>query len=138
MKVIYWILFFVVSVPVSAQEEYAIRNVLKMQEECWNEGDIECFMDGYWRSDKLAFIRSTGVNYGWESVLEDYKKRYPSKEEMGELSFEIKIIEPLSEEFWFVAGKWNLDRENDTPNGHFTLIFRNIDDDWVIVSDHTS
>ena len=121
-----------------AQEEHAIRNVLNDQVECWNEGDIECFMQGYWNSEKLAFIGKSGVNYGWKTTFENYKKRYPNKEAMGILSFEIKIIEPLSDEFWFVVGRWNLDRKEDNPNGHFSLIFRKIDEEWVIVSDHTS
>lgn len=122
---------------VHAQAEREIREVLANQVECWNDGDLECFMDGYWRSDNLVFIGSSGLTYGWETTLENYKKRYPSREAMGTLTFDLNIIEPLSEEFWFVAGKFNLERKNDNPTGYFTLIFRLIDDQWVIVSDHT-
>ncbi|MEP1093618.1 MAG: nuclear transport factor 2 family protein [Cyclobacteriaceae bacterium] len=120
-----------------AQEERKIRDVLAMQEECWNAGDLECFMDGYWRSDKLLFVGSSGPTYGWETTLENYKKRYPTLEAMGILTFEISGIEPLSDEFWFVVGKFSLERRDDNPSGYFTLIFRKIDDEWVIVSDHT-
>lgn len=120
------------------KDEMDIRNVLNRQVTCWNEGDLECFMEGYWQSDQLVFIGKSGVTYGWQKTLDNYKKSYPDKAAMGQLSFEILIVEPLSEDFWTVIGKWSLQRKNDNPNGHFSLIFRRLDDDWVIVSDHSS
>lgn len=136
------LLCFILLIPyfnqAQSQIENEIRGVLASQVECWNAGDIDCYMDGYWRSDKLVFIGASGLTYGWTTTLENYKKRYPTLEAMGKLSFDISIIEPLSEDFWYVVGKFNLVRKNDNPNGYFTLIFRKIDDQWVIVSDHTS
>ncbi|GAB4245774.1 MAG: nuclear transport factor 2 family protein [Ekhidna sp.] len=120
------------------KDEMDIRNVLNRQVTCWNEGDLECFMEGYWQSDQLVFIGKSGVTYGWQKTLDNYKKSYPDKAAMGQLSFEILIVEPLSEDFWTVIGKWSLQRKNDNPNGYFSLIFRRLDDDWVIVSDHSS
>ncbi|MEQ9403135.1 MAG: nuclear transport factor 2 family protein [Cyclobacteriaceae bacterium] len=131
-----YLLFF--SSQIWAQEEREIREVMDRQVECWNSGDLECFMEGYWKSDKLVFIGSKGLTYGWDTTLDNYKKSYPDKAAMGTLTFEIKIIEPLSDEFWFVVGKWNLQRKEDNPNGHFSLIFRKLDNEWVIVSDHSS
>lgn len=127
------------AISVSGQnEEKEIREVMTLQEECWNEGDLECFMEGYWKSEKLVFIGSSGVNYGWQKTLDNYKRSYPTKEKMGKLTFDIIIMEPLSEDFWSVIGKWSLERKDDNPNGHFSLIFRLIGDEWVIVSDHSS
>lgn len=119
-------------------DERAIREVLAEQQECWNSGDLECFMEGYWKSDQLVFIGSSGITYGWQKTLDNYKKSYPDESAMGKLTFEIIILEPLSEDFWSVIGKWNLKREKDNPKGHFSLIFRRLGDDWVIVSDHSS
>ncbi|MEQ6167548.1 nuclear transport factor 2 family protein [Ekhidna sp. MALMAid0563] len=119
-------------------DEVAIREVLAQQEECWNAGDLECFMEGYWKSDQLVFIGSKGVTYGWQQTLDNYKKSYPDKATMGQLTFDLIIVEPLSEDFWTVIGKWSLKRKNDNPNGHFSLIFRRLGNEWVIVSDHSS
>ena len=123
---------------INPDDERAIRNVLAQQEECWNNGDLECFMEGYWKSDQLVFIGKSGVTYGWQKTLDNYKKSYPDKDAMGELSFKLLIVEPLSNDFWTVIGKWSLQRTNDNPNGYFTLLFRRLGDEWVIVSDHTS
>ena len=120
------------------KEEREIRDVLNFQVECWNEGDIECFMEGYWKSEKLMFIGSKGITYGWQQTLDNYKKRYPTRDAMGTLEFDIKVVEPISDEFWHVIGQWSLQRKEDNPSGHFTLLFRKLDDQWVIVSDHTS
>lgn len=135
------IISFLLLLPLMAlaqQEERDIRDVLQSQVECWHEGDIDCFMQGYWRSGQLVFIGKSGVTYGWDETLANYKKKYPDRSSMGKLSFDIKIIEPLSEDFWFVVGKWMLTRENDKPAGHFSLIFREIGEEWFIVSDHSS
>lgn len=119
-------------------DESDIRQVVEDQQQCWNAGDLECFMDSYWKSDKLVFIGSRGVTYGWQETLDNYKEKYPSKEAMGSLTLELLILEPLSDDFWSVIGKWSLERKNDNPNGHFSLIFRRLGNDWVIVSDHSS
>ena len=53
----------------------SIRTVLIKQQECWNNGDLEGFMKGYWNSDKLIF---TSLNhkpaYGWDNTLKRYKE----------------------------------------------------------------
>ncbi|MEO1254801.1 MAG: nuclear transport factor 2 family protein [Bacteroidota bacterium] len=122
----------------TSKDEKEIRTVLEQQQDCWNSGDLECFMQGYWKSDQLVFVGSKGVTYGWDKTFENYKKSYPNKSTMGKLSFTLIQLEPLSEDFWSVIGRWSLEREKDNPNGHFTLIFRRLGSEWVIVSDHSS
>ena len=63
-----------------------IKEVLYDQQVCWNKGDIDGFMNGYWVSDKLIFTSADhSPAYGWHSTLERYKNSYPTKEDMGEL-----------------------------------------------------
>ena len=56
-----------------------IKKILSSQQECWNNGDIDGFMQGYWNSEKLVF---TSLNhkpaYGWKNTLERYKNSYPT------------------------------------------------------------
>jgi len=37
-----------------------------------------------------------------------------------------------------MLGSWELKREKDTLGGHFSLLWKKIDNEWKIVSDHTS
>ena len=122
----------------SAIEEQKIRNLLKEHTEAWNNGDIEGFMQGYWKSDSLMFIGKSGVNWGWEKTLENYKKGYPDTTAMGKLSFDIISVKRLSFQYYSVVGKWMLKRCIGDLSGHFTLLLKKIKGQWVIIADHSS
>lgn len=125
--------------PLSAKDEIAIRHVLATQETCWNTGDLECFMEGYWKSDSLAFIGKSGITQGWKATLANYKRGYPDKATMGKLTFTIIRMEKLSSKSALVLGKFHLDREKlDNLEGYFSLTWRKVKGTWVIVVDHTS
>lgn len=124
--------------PSIVNAEAKISEVMAQQEDCWNRGNIECFMQGYWNSDSLRFIGKSGVNYGWQATLDNYKRAYPDRATMGKLEFDIMKVEPLGTEHYLVTGKWKLTRETDSPNGLFTLIWKRFGIDWKIVYDHSS
>jgi ketosteroid isomerase-like protein len=137
MKII--LTFIIISIMACNQDEDSleIKKVMSLQEEAWNNGDIEQFMEGYWKSDSLMFIGKNGIKYGWQTTLDNYKASYPDKEAMGKLNFEIIKLE-VNGSSAYMLGKWKLLRKEDTPNGYFTLYWKNIEDKWVITIDHTS
>ena len=120
------------------EELYAIKTMLKTQQTCWNNGDIDGFMQGYWNSENLIF---TSLNhkpaYGWENTLKRYKNSYPNKESMGELKFKIINLELISKTSATLKGEWTLIREKDQPNGLFWLDVEKIDANWLITKDST-
>jgi hypothetical protein len=116
----------------------AIKKMLSSQQECWNNGDIDGFMLGYWNSEELIFTSATHMPaYGWENTLERYKNSYPTKSSMGEFRFEIVDTELTSEETATLKGKWELIRMSDNPNGLFWLDLEKIDENWLITKDST-
>lgn len=121
-----------------SQDKEAILKVLHTQEQAWNEGDIDRFMEGYLKSDSLMFVGSSGPTYGYETVKANYKKNYLGKSGMGKLTFTIKKVELLCGDTAFVMGAFHLKRDQDEPKGHFTLIFKKFKDGWKIISDHSS
>ena len=121
-----------------AQDRGKILKVLEDQRQAWNRGDIDVYMQGYWKSDSLVFVGSAAPVYGWQGTLERYKKHYPDKSAMGELTFDILQVKVLDTNNAFVMGGWHLKREKDAPGGYFTLWFRRINGQWKIVCDHTS
>ncbi len=114
-----------------------IKKVLYDQQNAWNTGNIELFMAGYWKSDSLSFIGSSGITYGWDQTLANYKKNYPDRKTMGKLTFEIMHLESLSPSCQKMIGRYTLLREEDEPTGLFTLIWKKIEGEWLIVSDQT-
>jgi len=109
-----------------------IEAVLSRQAEAWNRGDIDGFMEHYWKSNELTFSSGGQTTRGWKSTKENYQRRYPTREKMGRLTFSELEITPL------VLGRWRLARDEAPVGGNFSLVCRKIDGKWVIVHDHTS
>ena len=119
-------------------DEAAIRNILTTQTGAWNRGDLKGFMQTYWHSDSLLFIGKNGVQYGWQNALNNYQKSYPDTAAMGRLSFDILVAKPLSPQYYYVVGKWMLQRSMGNLSGHFDILLRKINGQWYIVADHSS
>lgn len=137
LTVVLLLMLIVCQVP--AQEtQQIIKDIMKKQESCWNKGDLDCFMNDYWKSDSLMFISKYKVYYGYEHTMKRYKTDYPDKEAMGHLSFEFIYMQPLSEISFYVVGKYHLKRTIGDREGHFTLLWRKINGKWLVVSDHSS
>lgn len=121
-----------------SKEESSIRTLLQRQTQAWNRGDLEEFMQTYWKSDSLMFVGKSGVTWGWQQTLEHYKEGYPDKTAMGQLAFDIIQIKKISKDHFYVTGKWMLKRAADSPGGHYTLLIKLIKGQWKIIADHSS
>ncbi len=120
------------------EEIQAIKQMLRAQQDYWNNGDIDGFMKSYWNSQELIF---TSLNhkptYGWNNTLERYKESYPTKESMGELKFKIINLEIISKNTAVLKGEWELIRKKDHPLGIFWIELRKFEEDWLITKDST-
>jgi ketosteroid isomerase-like protein len=119
-------------------DESQIRAVLDAQVAAWNRGDIDSFMQGYWKSARTLFIGANGVTRGWQAVLGRYHRAYPDRRAMGHLIFSNLEIQQDCPRAALVIGEYHLEREKDHPSGVFTLNFRKFSDGWRIVVDHTT
>lgn len=130
-----------VSLPAQSQStEDAVRAVLAAQQTAWNRGDVDAFMSGYETSDTTTFVGAT-ITKGYRQVLENYRRRYPTKEKMGRLTFSAIELSPLGEDFASVIGRFHLERTAEAggpASGIFTLLFRKTTSGWKIILDHTS
>ena len=73
------------SVFAQSKDEAAIRKVMNAQVIAWNDGNIHNFMKTYWQNDSLMFIGKSGVTYGWQRTMDNYKKIIPIKRPWGSL-----------------------------------------------------
>jgi len=64
-----------------------IRAVLEAQQAAWNRGDIDGFMDGYDRAETTTFVSGDESTRGWQTVLNRYKQRYSTREQMVQPCF---------------------------------------------------
>jgi ketosteroid isomerase-like protein len=127
-------------------DEAAIRAAMAAQATTWNLGDIPSFMQTYENSPETTFVGST-VRKGYQPILELYLKSYPTREQMGTLSFtnlEVRLLPGSTGlvEFATVTGNFHLERtakgEAKKDDGIFSLVWRKGPQGWKIILDHTS
>ena len=123
---------------ISAKDSLAIMKVMGFQENAWNSGDINSFMEGYIKSDELVFSGKSGPVYGWNETRNRYLKNYPDTQTMGQLKFTVNKIRSVSSDVAFLIGEYYLTRSTEDSYGHFTLFWKKINNKWLIISDHTS
>lgn len=117
----------------------AIQQVLDEQAAAWNKGDLDGFMKGYWKSEKLTFFSGDKKTSSWQATLERYQKKYQGEgKEMGRLTFSELDVEVLGPEAALVRGRFTLALKEGKPTGLFTLILKKLPEGWRIVHDHTS
>ena len=124
--------------PINKKDSLAITAILFQQQEDWNKGAIDAFMEGYLKSGELIFSGASGPIYGWEATRERYKRVYSDREKMGKLKFDILHMLALSPTVIQMQGKFYLTRTIEDAQGYFTLNWVKVHDQWFIISDHTS
>lgn len=132
------LLFFSCHAWAQQADEKEIREILDRQTKAWNRGDLKGFMNGYWENDSLMYIGKSGVTYGFARTLQSYQRNYGDTARMGQLSFQILHVMRLSNDHYYVVGKWFLKRSAGDVGGHYTLLWQKINGHWVIVADHSS
>lgn len=127
--------------PTSAQRDSLfaeISSILKAQQEAWNRGDIDAFMEHYWKDEDLTFSSEGKTTRGWTATLARYRERYPTPEKMGRLQLSNLEITPLGDSAVLVLGQWKVEREGGPLSGNFSLVVRKFEQRWLIIHDHTS
>jgi ketosteroid isomerase-like protein len=132
-----------IALPLLAQTsaEKEVLTVLERSVSDWNRGDVKAFMSAYANSPETTFAGKAGVTRGHRQVLENYMKRYPSKDAMGTVAFSQMEVHMMAPGAAWVLGHWNLKRTTQAGgnvDGIFTLILRKTPNGWKIIHDHTS
>ena len=144
MRILFSFILALISSAVFSQQQLskndslAIVKILYEQQEDWNKGDIDAFMQGYLKSDQLVFSGASGPIYGWESTRSRYKRTYSDLQKMGKLKFDVLHLISLSPTVVQLQGKYYLTRTIGDAQGYFTLSWIKKSDQWYIISDHTS
>lgn len=131
------------TVPTPEADRAAIVALLDQQAGAWNRGDLDAFMDGYWRSPELVFTSGGRVQRGHAAIAQRYREAYPDRAAMGRLGFDALEVRLLRPDAAWALGRWTLDRRRpdgapETLGGIFTLVLYRFGDRWRIVHDHTS
>jgi hypothetical protein len=120
-------------------DSLAIMANFSRQEECWNNGDLECYVSAYHPEEEVQTISSVGITKGMNNVLAQYQRFYPQGR-MGNLHFDQMQLKRLSNDYYYVVGRFNL--KYDVPDtlfqGWFSVLMKQHQDNWFMLSDHSS
>lgn len=138
-KMILLLTIFIISI--SAQNynvSKEIKDLMKISQDGWNEGNWDKYMSIYQDSDSTRFVGGGNVTYGFKTIMQRFQKSYSDKSKMGILTFDDIKVKALGENAALVLGKWALKREKDNPWGRYTLVFIKTDKGWKVIHDHSS
>ena len=106
----------------------------------WNRGDLDAFAKGYKNSPDILFMGQT-IQHGYGQMLARYRKSYPNKAAMGNLTFSELQVQPLDERFATVTGRFHLERTaagGGNAGGYFLLVVEKTPAGWKIIRDDTT
>ncbi|MDP4965042.1 MAG: DUF3225 domain-containing protein [Salibacteraceae bacterium] len=126
------------SQQIQSAEIEAIHVVMNRQASAWNNGDIEGYMQGYWNSDSLIFTGGKTKTMGWHQAIRRYRTSYPDKAAMGKLTFSQLETTLTSDLSAYTTGVWILNGDSNAVEGRFTLVWKKMHNQWLIIADHTS
>jgi ketosteroid isomerase-like protein len=120
-----------------------IEDMLHASAGSWNAGDLDGFLDDYWRSEELTFSGPGGVTRGWDDVRRRYlESHWAPGVERDSLRFEVTETVALGSSHALALGRYVLFRPGAggavSSSGHFSLVLRSLDGEWRIIHDHTS
>src|SRR5215213_2914794 len=130
-KPLFFILFSIVCSIGNAQtkeDEKKIWDVFQKEIDCWNSGDIDCYVALYAPDDSTRMLLKNSDVSGRDSIKAFYQKYWP-KEKMGKLSFEKVKIEMLSNKYCYVSGNFIVTypgTDKKTVSGRFSGLMKKV------------
>lgn len=123
----------------SAADDASVRAVLDAQREAWNRGEIDVFLAGYERSERLVFTSGAKVRRGFAETETKFRAKYGHQTEtMGKLSFELLDVRGVGADGAIVLGRWALTETPESGAGIFSVVLERQGAQWRIIHDHTS
>ena len=101
-------------------------------------------MQYYAKSDETVYVGTqadTGkqaIIRGWDNIYHNYKKAHPTQQNMGKLKLIPLINQPLSKNLMLIIAQYKNKVKGKTIIGYTSLIWKKINNKWLIISDHSA
>ncbi|MCZ2152767.1 MAG: SgcJ/EcaC family oxidoreductase, partial [Bryobacterales bacterium] len=117
-----------------------VLGVMHAQQEAWNRGDLDGFLESYEKAGDITFV-GREVSRGFDGLVKRYRSTYGDRGRMGQLQFAELEFRPLGEDYALVIGRFQLTRTESAggnASGRFTVVLHKSVNGWKIIHDHTS
>jgi ketosteroid isomerase-like protein len=116
-----------------------VKKALDRQVNAWNNGDLEKAMSYYWNSPEILWVSKSGIQKGYQPVLEDFRKEFADKTKMGIYSYEPLHIEEISNSSVYFVIRWKIVLNGQKIMGGISSqVWKKISGEWVITVEHAS
>ncbi|WP_048921219.1 YybH family protein [Rufibacter radiotolerans] len=117
----------------------AAKTGLQGQVNAWNAGDLEQAMDFYWNSPEMLWISKSGIEKGWQPVLEMFQQDFKDRSTMGVYTYVPLHLEDLGKEATLFVFRWKIELEGkQLMGGISSQVWKKMNGKWVITSEHAS
>lgn len=125
--------------PAHSDAIQAVQQALDGQVQAWNNGDLGTAMAFYWNSPEMLWISKTGVEKGYQQVLDMFRADFADARRMGIYTYEPLHIEQLSPEAVYYVFRWKIEREGKRlMGGVSSQLWKNVNGSWVATAEHAS
>lgn len=118
------------------KRENEIKAVFLTGQTAWNNGDLDRYLETFAADARM--ITGGTVLTGRTAIKASYQARFTTPEAMGTLTLSNLTVDLETENEALVFGRFQVNGENGTVAGYFTVHLRRYDQGWLILSDHTS
>lgn len=116
-----------------------VRKALDGQVQAWNEGKLEEAMTYYWESPEMLWISKNGIDKGYTSVLEMFRKDFSDRSKMGVYTYLPLFIEEVSTEAVYYVFRWKIELQGkQLMGGISSQLWKKLNGNWVITAEHAS
>jgi hypothetical protein len=116
-----------------------VRAALDGQVQAWNNGNLEEAMSYYWDSPEMLWVSKSGIDTGYISVLEMFRKDFSDRSTMGIYSYVPLFIEEISPEAVYYVFEWKIELNGKQLMGCISSqLWKKVNDNWIIRAEHAS
>jgi limonene-1,2-epoxide hydrolase len=123
----------------AAGTEETIRQLTAKLQTDWNAGDMEAYLDAYWKSEQMSLMFGNQAVRGWQALADLFRGSWTTEEAMGDFSASNIVVVPISSDTVISSGAFTHVFPDETADGSFTHVWKQLEDgQWRIAHEHTS
>ncbi|WP_187261023.1 YybH family protein [Pontibacter beigongshangensis] len=116
-----------------------VQEALEGQINAWNKGDLEKAMTYYWNSEEMLWISKTGIEKGYQEVLNGFLNDFEDRSQMGVYSYQPLHMEELTPEVVYFVFSWKIEQAGKKLMGCISSqLWKKLNGTWVITAEHAS
>lgn len=116
-----------------------VKHALDGQVNAWNAGDLELAMTFYWNSPDMLWISKTGIEKGYQDVLDMFRTDFADTSKMGVYTYEPLHLEPIAPDAAYYVFRWKIELDGQRlMGGVSSQVWQQRQGRWVVTAEHAS